>query len=190
MFSAALRNFHTGPSPWSSRIAVPLPLLVSLYYSIKRDPSPRTDFYTSDPHFTSAFQIADSLLQNCKIMSDEKAYDYDQSRIRFSSVGSYLSIIRDVFEVTCEALPKFFDIIENSLNYFPRRNLPVTDWTLFGSVLLFIDFTCLWFAFSELRVSGLHTLYIICTICSPHPTIECLKKIKKNCVLSIVLLCE
>ena len=31
VFSAALWNFTTGPSPWSSRMALPLPLLVCLY---------------------------------------------------------------------------------------------------------------------------------------------------------------
>ena len=31
VFSAALRNFSTGLSPWNSRIAVPLPLLACLY---------------------------------------------------------------------------------------------------------------------------------------------------------------
>ena len=33
VFSAALRNFTTGPSPWSNRMTVPLLFLICLYYS-------------------------------------------------------------------------------------------------------------------------------------------------------------
>ena len=36
VFSAALRNFSTGPSPWSRWMAVPLPLLVCLYIIVNK----------------------------------------------------------------------------------------------------------------------------------------------------------